>query len=912
MGLLLVLGWLFSLTTGAKTTPFCLDYSLCVSGVPCRCTRDKENCLIVDCSNLNLATIPRLPNDTVFLSLRNNKLSLVEHRTFFNLPHLIFIDLSSNSLSKIMLDGFQGLENLRHLDLNDNIVPLTVNGFKPGVFRSLKNLRFLSIQNVHAKRDNSSYPHEIFDGLMSLTTLQIDGKPNAIFGQGFSKLHNLRTLKLSSHKCIIETVFNNTFSNLPFLTGLDISSCHINRIEPGALIPLQGLQYLDISNNEHLGFDGLRNASSGLINSSITILKANKLYPTFHLSVQLNIQHVASLNQTNIKELYLEENQIELIESDWGNVCPKSMNKLSVIGNKLTFGLYIFQGVSCKGLKIFKGGYQHQTHMPFTYTSKAQSVKKQIENFRLVTDLEGLKCDTNRTNCTDNNNEEHIWDFLSCCNISSDHIYASNFNSMPPSTQSKNLPNVNEKEKNTNDAYDNIDFSRAIFPIFVPPSLEKIDFQSADLRYEIPEINFRNNSVTFINVSGNSFYKLSGPLVGLEKLQILDISDNLCSYISDRFLENVNNLESLFLGDNLLGFILANDSDGRILGKLKNLRTLVLSNNQITFLPFQIFSGLQNLEYLDLSRNYLQTFNIRMDQMKINYLTVSQNLLNSLPLNVRSQLTDQAYKNNVTVDLSKNSIQCDCSTLEFMKWVQNEKKSRIKFVDFDNYTCTENENKQSFFNLDNVILALEKRCANYTLAIWILSFSFVLFIAVLTAGIMYRYRWKLRYLYYMTKRRYRGYNGLYDNDRENYQYDAFISYADNNLRFVKFTLLPKVETDGLHFCIHHRDFLPGDEIAANIANAIHRSRKTVVLLDDDFLSSYWCMYELNMARMESVYSRKGENILILLVKEEMNKSKLPLELLDLIHKETYIELPKRFGDSNITDICSRLKESIVY
>ncbi|KAL3847941.1 hypothetical protein ACJMK2_018830 [Sinanodonta woodiana] len=911
MELLIVLGWLLSLTVGAETTPFRLDYSLCVSGVPCRCTRDDENRLIVDCSNLNLATIPRLPNDTVFLSLRDNEISVVENRTFSNLPHLLSIDLGGNYMRKIMLDGFQGLEDLRRLDLNNNRVPLTVNGFEPGVFRSLKNLQFLNIQNVHATKDNYSYPHEIFDGLMSLTTLQIDGKPNATFGPGFLKLHNLRKLKLSSYKCNIATLFNNTFTNLPFLTGLDISMCKIIRIEPGALIPLQGLQYLDMSNNENLGLDGLRNASFGLINSSITILKANKLYLTFHLSVQLRKEHIEFLNQTNIKELYLNENQIELIESDWGNVCPKSMKKLSVIGNKFTFGLYIFQGFSCKSLKKFNGGYQHLAHMPFSSTSKASNLRNNIVDFRFVTDLEGLKCDTNRVNCADNNNEEHIWDFLSCCNISSDHRYTSHFNSIPPTKQNTSVTQVNGKDKNTNFAYTNTGYSGTIFPIFVPTSLEEINFQSAHLRYEIPELNFRNSSVTFINVSGNSFYKLTGPLVGLEKLQSLDISDNLCSYISERFLENLIKLESLFLGDNLLGFILAKDSDGKILGKLNNLRKLVLSNNQIASLPLQIFSGLQSLDYLDISRNYLQTFNIRMDQMKVNHLIVSQNLLTSLPHNVRMQLTNQAYKTNVTVDLTNNPFQCDCSTLEFMKWLQNEKTSRIKFVGFDNYTCNENDDEQSFVNLDNLILGLEKKCANYTLAIWILSFSFVLFTAVLTAGIMYRYRWKLRYLYYMTKRRYRGYNGLYDNDRENYQYDAFISYADNNLRFVKFTLLPKVETEGLHLCIHHRDFLPGEEIAANIANAIHRSRKTVVLLDDDFLSSYWCMYELNMARMESVYSRKGENILILLVKEEMNKSKLPLELLDLIHKETYIELPEYLGDSDISDICSRLNETII-
>nr|AVR52705.1 Toll4 [Sinohyriopsis cumingii] len=908
MEVIIIIVWLLISTTAGKTTLISSSYSLCISNVPCKCRRDIENRLIVDCSKMNLTEIPRMPNDTVFLSLSNNEILVVGNGTFSNLPHLLSLDLSTNSMRKIDRDAFHGLENLRRLDFNRNNVPLTVQGFGQGVFRSLKNLCYLSIQNVNVKTDNASYPHQIFADIISLTTLKIDGMPNAIFGPGFLELHNLRMLKLSSEKCNIESLFNNTFVYLPFLTDLDISSCSIHRIEPGALIPLRHLQYLDISNNAALGFDGLRNASFGLINGSITILKANRLYPTFHLSVQLNSKHVEFLNQTNIKEMYLDENQIELVESDWGNVCPKSMEKLSVAGNKFTFGLYIFQGYNCKSLKILNGGYQHPTRMPFSITSEAQYVQKHIEECPFIANLESYNYDANGAKCT-NNNMEHIWDLLSYCNISSNHY----LNSMPPAKQSTSLPQFYGKDENinnTNASDIKTDFSGKVFPIIVPPTMEEFHFQFADLRYEIPEINFRNSSLTFINVSGNSFYKLVGPLVGLEKLKTLDISDNLCSYVSDRFLENVNKLESLFLVNNLLGLTLAKDSDGKILGKLTNLRTLVLSNNQITSLPFQIFSGLHSLEYLDISRNYLQTFNIRMDHMNISHLNVRRNILSSLPANIRNQLTAQANIKNVTVDLTDNPFKCDCSTLEFIKWVYDE-KSRVTFIGFDSYTCNVNDNEQSFTNLDNLILGLEKKCANYTVAIWILSISFVLFVVVLTAGVIYRYRWKLRYMYYVTKRRYRGYNGLYESDRENYQFDAFLSYADNNMRFVKFTLLPKVETEGLHLCIHHRDFLPGEEIAANIANAIHRSRKTVVLLDDDFLSSYWCMYELNMARMESVYSRKGENILILLLKEGIDKSKLPLELLDLIHKNTYIELPEDLVHVNMSDICSRLRETII-
>ncbi|KAL3848114.1 hypothetical protein ACJMK2_018993 [Sinanodonta woodiana] len=911
MELIIVFGWLLSTTNGERTPPIQPAYSRCVRNVTCKCSRDNVNHLTVDCSNMTLTEIPRMPDDTIFLYLNDNEIEGIDKGTFSNLPNLLSLDLSNNYIQRVDRDGFQGLKNLRRLDLSNNAVPLKASGFEPGVFRSLTNLCYLNIQKVQ-RNDNSSYPDETFADMIALTTLKIDGKPNAIFGAGFAKLQSLYMLKLSSNKCNMYTVYNNTFAHLHSITVLDISRCYIHVIEPGALIPLRQLQYLDISNNVALSLDGLRNASYGLTNGPISVLKANKLYPNFHLSVQLNNEHLEFLKQTHIKELYLNENQIELIDSNCDNVCPKSMVKLSVIDNKFTFGYYIFQAYTCKSLKIFLGGYQHTSHIPYKQTTETEHERRPIEEFTLITDFESCMHDSNTTICIDKN-DKHIREFLSYRNISGDLRSTEYSKSVPSVMQNILLPEGNTKEENTNSTHvseKTTDFSDTGISFNVPPKLEEFHFQFADLRYEIPKINFLNSSVKFINVSGNSLYKLTGPLVGLEKLETLDISDNLCSNVSDQFFENLKNLKSLFLGDNLLGLVLMKDSEGKIFGNLSELSTLVLSNNQITSLPVQLFSGLHSLEHLDIRWNYLQTLNVNINRMKITYLNINRNLLTALPHNVRMQLTQQVKFNNVTIDLRDNPFECDCSSLKFMKWVYDE-KSQIKFIGLENYTCNVNENDHSFIVLGNLVRGFEKRCANYTVAIWILSTSMILFVAVLIAGMMYRYRWKLRYLYYMTKRRYRGYNGLYENDRDNYQFDAFLSYADNNLRFVKFTLLPKVETEGVHLCIHHRDFLPGEEIAANIANAIHRSRKTVVLLDDDFLSSYWCMYELNMARMESVYSRNGENILIVVLKEAVDRSKLPLEIIDLIHKNTYIELPEVIMEIDIPDICRRLRDTII-
>ena len=89
------------------------------------------------------------------------------------------------------------------------------------------------------------------------------------------------------------------------------------------------------------------------------------------------------------------------------------------------------------------------------------------------------------------------------------------------------------------------------------------------------------------------------------------------------------------------------------------------------------------------------------------------------------------------------------------------------------------------------------------------------------------------------------------------------------------------------FCIHERDFLPGNTIEDNIVNAIENSRKTILVLSDNFLTSGWCEFELQMARMESV--RKRTNLLIAVILEPLSARNMSRGLQRLIRRNTYIE-----------------------
>nr|XP_022305229.1 toll-like receptor 2 [Crassostrea virginica] len=172
-----------------------------------------------------------------------------------------------------------------------------------------------------------------------------------------------------------------------------------------------------------------------------------------------------------------------------------------------------------------------------------------------------------------------------------------------------------------------------------------------------------------------------------------------------------------------------------------------------------------------------------------------------------------------------------------------------------------------------------------------------LVIVILTATfsrILYRYRWKLRYMYYVAREKYR--DNVQGSDvtggESSYYFDAFVSYADKDRGFV-IDLVKSLEKEhNLKLCIHHRDFIPGTGIADNITNAIHYSRRTVCIMTSPFLESYWCMFELNMARMEAIYSREGENVLFLVVLEKNAMAKLPFSFIDLVESKSYLEFPE--------------------
>ncbi|WAR09756.1 TLR4-like protein [Mya arenaria] len=196
-------------------------------------------------------------------------------------------------------------------------------------------------------------------------------------------------------------------------------------------------------------------------------------------------------------------------------------------------------------------------------------------------------------------------------------------------------------------------------------------------------------------------------------------------------------------------------------------------------------------------------------------------------------------------------------------------------------------NAKEFLNQVN---HLNSDCISHTLEIALSSTGAVIALTIVLIAVLYKNRWKIRYWYYMTRRKHFGYQRLNnENEEDQYMYDAFISYADEDGEFIREDIMPKLEENGMKLCVHQRDFLPGIPIADNIVDAIQNSRKTLVVISRPFIKGKWCMYEFNMARMETMNKRPEAGCLVVVLLEVVPARDMPLELLEWIKVHSYIE-----------------------
>ena len=118
---------------------------------------------------------------------------------------------------------------------------------------------------------------------------------------------------------------------------------------------------------------------------------------------------------------------------------------------------------------------------------------------------------------------------------------------------------------------------------------------------------------------------------------------------------------------------------------------------------------------------------------------------------------------------------------------------------------------------------------------------------------------------------------------DEFRYDAFISYSHKDSAWVRDTLLPRLEGEGLRVCIDFRDFEPGAPSLTEMERAVLQSRKTLLVLTPQYLASEWAEFENILASTLDPAARRRRVIPLLL-----KPCELPLRIRAL----TYLDFTK--------------------
>ena len=808
-------------------------------------------------SNLTSYNICRLCSflgNVSVLDLSDNIMNHVPPSCFEHCSTLEELNLKSNNITEVDNSSFAGLAALKVLNLDNNSVILNGNVSHPGLFEPLHSLQELHIQkNTNTRNGKKSFSYLANIGnssLNSLKTLFMDGLPNGVLGKPFKHFKHLKSLNFSgeSSSCYIYSLTNLTFQNIfaPSLVSLHLSHCNISTVDAGTFMLLTELNYLNLSFNMALGFPSLRNVSYGLQFTQISVLDYSKVYKAFGLMTQINRCDLEFLQNTTLKEIHVNNNRLSLVEINAVMWLPRSLEIVYAEENKLQFGNYVFQlGCICNLKRIELSGQSDCYH-----TSNYFSECEIKENNR---DTSG-GCPITRGVCEE-------------CSSA-----------------------LGECPNNDN-----------LSGIAIPDKLETVNIRNTNLHSESNGLKtpwpIRNN-LRSLDISNNVLQSWTEPMILLNNLKLLNLSNNFGIDISREFFTNVPNVENLDASNNRIGPKLAKDVDGVIFQKLTCLRFLNISNNWIEYLPFDIFKYTTSVWHLDLSFNRLENISFKYQHLEhLSHLYLGSNRLSTVPVPLLEQIEINSISRNSksqnNIDLTNNLLDGSCKNLEFISWLNDH---TIYFRNIEEYQFRKDDGEIiSFMNMSGKFGMFENHCnpPDYT-SIYIVSVCFILiFICVTIGGILHRYRWRIRYFYYMAKNRYGGYVPVRCNDdNDNYQYDIFISYANDDYRFATGEMYNTLDAAGLSVCLHQKDFLPGSYIAENILRAIKNSRKTVIVLSPAFLDSKWCMYEFNMARMEGIYGRDGESIVFVLMYEEIDMSRISEEMRECLESESYLAYPQ--------------------
>ncbi|XP_052765951.1 toll-like receptor Tollo isoform X2 [Mya arenaria] len=298
---------------------------------------------------------------------------------------------------------------------------------------------------------------------------------------------------------------------------------------------------------------------------------------------------------------------------------------------------------------------------------------------------------------------------------------------------------------------------------------------------------------------------------------------------------------------------------------METLQTLNLRQNLIERIEDVVISPYKiSLKSLDLGQNLIRFIGQGVFQSPLEYLYLDGNSLKYL------DTLNMPYFNYISI--SGNPLSCGCNNLDLIVWLNN-----LEPQNHDNVTCVGSSEIRDFDVQkcsDVVVVAL---CVS-------ISVSFVM----LTGIVVCRFRYEIQVIaFYKWHVRFRlPSSSTKSSIRQTYTYDAFVCFAEEDMDYVRTTIVPLLEPQ-YKLCIYYRDFPVGEDIAEVILNVIEKSAVTIIVLSEAFLKSRWGRFEFRRAH-HHVMMTDNKRMVVILLEDSVLKKELDLTLRSILYTKAYL------------------------
>ncbi|KAM5181917.1 toll-like receptor 7 [Mantella aurantiaca] len=377
----------------------------------------------------------------------------------------------------------------------------------------------------------------------------------------------------------------------------------------------------------------------------------------------------------------------------------------------------------------------------------------------------------------------------------------------------------------------------------------------------IHTLEFKGNRLDILWRDGDTRY--SHFFKNLTALNKLDISYNALTFIPSKVFESFPvNLSELCLANNNFKTF-----NWEMLCFVEKLKILDFSNNYLTAVPYELSNCTHFIKSLILSNNKIKTIttNFLRNAVNLKFLDLSYNKISFIG---KSSFPDNILLNLEILVIQGNPFKCNCELVWFVSWINSTNVTIPYLVPDVSCAGPGTHRGKSLIFLDIYTCGRE----HWDLALFSCSFSLVmcLLLVCISSHLFY---WDFWYAYHLLTAKVKGYRKL-----PKFCYDAFIVYDSTDYSvsdWIFNELMKTLEKQGeklFNLCLEGRDWLPGKPFVDNLSESIELSRKTVFVLTEKYTTSGHFKTAFYIAHQRLI-EEKVDVIIFILLEKTLQKSK---------------------------------------